>query len=841
MAASVVRFSVLQLPAAVLTVLAASVSSNRCAAAVCDLCPSCRFFYVRECGNPFECNDENDGRSPQRAWATLTRASDYLNGRLPQNPGRRGSPGDVIIVGPGYYPEGNIDMITSGNAMFPIMFLGDPTGTCTGDEPGPVLIDARGGCVDTRGCDTGFLVFGASHVVVAGFQITGARVAGVQVRPGPFGERSAGAVVANNEIFDVGEANTGRGVQVFDSRRTLVFNNLIYGHTTEGVTILGTPDARVINNTVVGGLDGILVATNPPPGSGLPSPGAWVLNNIITGSGRFGIDVDRFSRCNYIGAFNLLYGTADRYSPTAPRDRSDITARDPGFVDPQRGDFRLRSTSPALNRGSASAELFGLSRASARVDGEPDVGRVDIGFHHDNVGYPTFAGVPVDEEVLYVRAGGSDAADGLAPHKALRTVSAALSLARAVTRIVVGPGVYADSIGPSRLHPAGPLTFFADPRGELTGDPPGPVLIDARRAADGFNITGRCSDVIDGFWITNAGENGIFLKEAHNAVVRNNVTFSNGRLGISVSSSDDVKVINNLVYDNGQRARGLVQTGETVELPAGGGIQIGGPAGFGSRRTVIENNTVYRNAVNGILIGTGGEPSPGARVRFNILMNNGSNGLQVNNAANAGASVSGMCVEYNINADPYGPIHPRHCAACLDMSQPRGPCTTPPCSGTAAGCVLLPSGDRRGIDPFLDPLFVRPAGVDGCLGRRRFWDDDFRLQDDPRNPAIDFGPEEETAETLGLGGRTTRVDGAPDEGKIDSGFHYLPMDYRPPSPVGDCDGDGRVTVEELVRGLRMCLLETGVDGCPAFDLDGNDMVTIDEVLRAVGDLSCSGG
>ena len=52
--------------------------------------------------------------------------------------------------------------------------------------------------------------------------------------------------------------------------------------------------------------------------------------------------------------------------------------------------------------------------------------------------------------------------------------------------------------------------------------------------------------------------------------------------------------------------------------------------------------------------------------------------------------------------------------------------------------------------------------------------------------------------------------------------------------VGDCDGDGAVTVAEVVRLVNVALQLTAVETCPAGDADGNGAVTIDELITAVG-------
>jgi ELWxxDGT repeat protein len=51
--------------------------------------------------------------------------------------------------------------------------------------------------------------------------------------------------------------------------------------------------------------------------------------------------------------------------------------------------------------------------------------------------------------------------------------------------------------------------------------------------------------------------------------------------------------------------------------------------------------------------------------------------------------------------------------------------------------------------------------------------------------------------------------------------------------VGDCDGDGRVAVDELVTGVGMALGTRPLSACPEIDKDANDTVSVDELVSAV--------
>ncbi|MDX2169138.1 MAG: hypothetical protein SF182_18865 [Deltaproteobacteria bacterium] len=55
----------------------------------------------------------------------------------------------------------------------------------------------------------------------------------------------------------------------------------------------------------------------------------------------------------------------------------------------------------------------------------------------------------------------------------------------------------------------------------------------------------------------------------------------------------------------------------------------------------------------------------------------------------------------------------------------------------------------------------------------------------------------------------------------------------PPACVGDCNGDGEVTVNDLIVGVNIALGSQPVSACQAFDPDGDGMVGIGELIQGV--------
>ncbi len=55
----------------------------------------------------------------------------------------------------------------------------------------------------------------------------------------------------------------------------------------------------------------------------------------------------------------------------------------------------------------------------------------------------------------------------------------------------------------------------------------------------------------------------------------------------------------------------------------------------------------------------------------------------------------------------------------------------------------------------------------------------------------------------------------------------------PEECVGDCDGDGRIAISELIRGVNIALGSTDVGSCPDFDDNGNGVVSVNELVSAV--------
>jgi hypothetical protein len=53
--------------------------------------------------------------------------------------------------------------------------------------------------------------------------------------------------------------------------------------------------------------------------------------------------------------------------------------------------------------------------------------------------------------------------------------------------------------------------------------------------------------------------------------------------------------------------------------------------------------------------------------------------------------------------------------------------------------------------------------------------------------------------------------------------------------VGDCNGDGTVTINELVSAVGVALGSGDLATCPAVDANGDGVVTVDELVAAVTD------
>jgi len=50
---------------------------------------------------------------------------------------------------------------------------------------------------------------------------------------------------------------------------------------------------------------------------------------------------------------------------------------------------------------------------------------------------------------------------------------------------------------------------------------------------------------------------------------------------------------------------------------------------------------------------------------------------------------------------------------------------------------------------------------------------------------------------------------------------------------GDCNDDRRVSVSELIRGVKIALGQSPLSDCTVFDRDGSDSVSIAELVSAV--------
>ena len=170
-------------------------------------------------------------------------------------------------------------------------------------------------------------------------------------------------------IFGSNSGNQTDGIRFHD--------NLIVDGSHRGIAVWGPGTNHVYNNTFVANAqNGIWVDSL----SGQATSAAVVTNNIINGSATTGIEagaqggVAKFENNNSFGNTTAAYGG---FTPSATN-----TTVDPQFVNPTTGNYRLKSTSPMVESGTAvglpiiAGDLERCSRLyDANNDGQAGIDR----------------------------------------------------------------------------------------------------------------------------------------------------------------------------------------------------------------------------------------------------------------------------------------------------------------------------------------------------------------------------------------------------------------------------------------------------------------------------------
>lgn len=168
---------------------------------------------------------------------------------------------------------------------------------------------------------------------------------------------SHGIRIVNNEISHGGQLIYAQGAISGPNSDLLIRNNLLHHSANWGMQLMETLGVRVINNTSLDArYAGIILGRNPVTG-----PANYVVINNVADMFTTRGGGTHLARSN-----NLWLKTTSTALPT------DIVGKDPQFVDYAGGDYRLRSSSPALGNGEPRYSLNrGWDPAADGLAGEP--------------------------------------------------------------------------------------------------------------------------------------------------------------------------------------------------------------------------------------------------------------------------------------------------------------------------------------------------------------------------------------------------------------------------------------------------------------------------------------
>ena len=318
-------------------------------------------LYVATTGS-----DSNPGTAT-RPFKTISRAASLAK------------PGTTVHVAPGTY-LGNVTTNVSGTATARIRYVSDTKWGAkiigTGTE---FMWTNRGNYTDIVGFDiTGpgreGIINLASYTLIQGNHVHNLTVSGGCTGGGGAGINNASYTTSDGDIIgnvvhDIGVPGKCNAVQGIYSAnlRGRIYNNIVYRASSWGIHLWHAADQVLIaNNTVfangsanMGG--GIVIGVGDAPG-GKYLTNTKVVNNIVYNNPYHGIHQGCDAGRNCLGsgnviANNLVIGSSTPFTPNAKIVATSTIAANPQFVNylaTGGGDYRLKITSPAVNKGITS-------------------------------------------------------------------------------------------------------------------------------------------------------------------------------------------------------------------------------------------------------------------------------------------------------------------------------------------------------------------------------------------------------------------------------------------------------------------------------------------------------
>lgn len=484
----------------------------------------------------------------------------------------------------------------------------------------------------------------------------------------------------------------------------------------------GTPGFFISHNhividgfTVTGGTIGLRLG--PHDGGDGPVSGLIARNNIVTGNSNNGIQFT-----NAVGGIVEFNTTSQNgqngisYSGDSSKIHDNTTNSNGQF-----GIYLKDGVDHQVWNNSAS----GNTKGNIKILG---------------ITIPPPGSAPIGQRTFYIDGtNGKDTRTELqaqSVHTPWKTIARGLQSAVAGETVAILPGIYAVNVESKKDGTAdAAITIRAKTPGTVTiqaSSGSGLYLAHNYNVIDGINVTGGVTGIQMGpYKNTNGTVTGL--------VARNVLVSNPTGVGIKFTNTVDSGVSHSIVRDSGKEGISYSGNGAMIfnNLIIGNGKNLTGEYAIslssGSQHQII-NNTVYNNKNGGVRIGTSNNAPVFSTVVNNIIVQN-----PVGVREPSGSDYTGRAtLDYN---DVYNN-------------------TTNYSLSSGSGTVKGPNSIA------VAPAFIDPANNDFRLGRQA-------TGQAADSPVINKGSD--TAENLGLGGRTAFTDKSPDVDQVDLGYHGTPL------------------------------------------------------------------